>query len=183
MLRKSSVRTMAAAVVAIAGVVGAPAVASAEPTDVADTGSAIIDLGSAVADLGSSILGLPGPSGSFGGGGGGGGGGPAAPEQTLPCNASAQSGHDGVTVTRHELGRSGPLSFQLTYNTYSVPDRITVFYQGQRVAGTGWVGDENYVGNGQGSLGVSVPPGVDTFVDVQVEGGNQTDWDYTVNCP
>lgn len=167
---------MAAAVVTIAGLVTAPAVAAAEPADVAGTGSAVIDLGSAIGDLGSSIFGLPGPSGSFGGGAG-------VPEQTLPCNASAKSGHDGITVTRHELGRPGPMSFQLSYNTYDVPDRITVFYQGQRVAGTGWVGNANFPGNGVGSLFVNVPPGADTFVDVKVEGGNGTDWDYVAHCP
>ncbi|CAM3076800.1 hypothetical protein [Skermania piniformis] len=180
------VRQVAAvATLTIGTVVALPAVGSAAPGDsgsaLVDLGSAAVDLGSAVADLGSSIIGLPGPSGS--GFRGGGGGLSAPPEQTLPCNASAQNGHDGITVTRHNIGRSGPTSFLLRWNTYYVLDRISVFYEGREIADTGLIGNANNPPNGIGSIYVVVPPGRDSFVDVQVDGGTDTDWEYTVNCP
>lgn len=139
------------------------------------TGSAVFDLGSSIAvgalDFGSSILGLPPLSGFSSG--------PGGPAQ--PCNASTKAGHDGVTDTVHLIGRGGPTSFLLSYETYSVPDLIEVFYQGGLVATTGWVGDAT--NEGTGSIVVNLPPGGDTSVLVRVHGGAQTDWEYVVHCP
>ncbi|HEY5858414.1 MAG TPA: hypothetical protein VIW24_31440 [Aldersonia sp.] len=100
---------------------------------------------------------------------------------TQQCNESTKSGHDGITDTNHQLGRSGPLSFVLSYETVSVPDEIQVYYQGAMVATTGRVGDA--INEGTGSIVVNLPPGASTSVMVRVIGGDYTDWEYTVNCP
>lgn len=71
----------------------------------------MVDLGGRAIDLGSAIL----------------GNGSSLPT-TQQCNQSRQSGGEGVTSTYHELGRSGPTSFLLEWETYDVPDRIQVFY-------------------------------------------------------
>ncbi|MEV0359510.1 hypothetical protein AB0H71_25990 [Nocardia sp. NPDC050697] len=144
---------------------------------VIDTGSGILNSGSGVLDSGSAVLdglglGLGLPDTGSGGGGG---------TQTQQCNQTTQSGHDGITTTRHELGRSGPTSFVLAYETFAVPDLIEVFYEGSLVRSTGWVGDNT--NEGTGSVVVTLPPGAANAVTVRVNGGQHTDWQYVVNCP
>lgn len=97
------------------------------------------------------------------------------------CNAKTVSGGAGVTDTQHELGRTGPTSFVLTYETYAIPDQIEVFYDGRRIHNTGYVGDN--LNQGTGSTVVTVPAGRATSVLVRVTGPNYTDWDYSVRCP
>lgn len=150
-----------------------PAVATALPTGSAgssDLGGAVVDFGSSVVDFGSSVLDGGSSilnSGSF------------APTQQ--CNGSTQSGGEGVTDTRHELGRSGPTSFVLNYETLSVPDQIDVFYEGNRIHSTGYVGDD--LNEGTGSAVIAVPAGGATAVLVRVTGPSGTAWEYVVNCP
>ncbi|MFM9259381.1 hypothetical protein ACKAMS_12135 [Rhodococcus sp. 5A-K4] len=55
---------------------------------------------------------------------GSGGGGSFAPTQR--CDASTVSGGAGITSTKHELGRGGPTSFVLGYETEDIPDLIEV---------------------------------------------------------
>ncbi|MFC8531714.1 hypothetical protein [Nocardia sp. NPDC057227] len=145
---------------------------------VIDTGSGILNSGSGVLDSGSAVLdglglGLGLPDTGSGGGGGG--------VQTQQCNQSTQSGTDGVTTTRHELGRSGPTSFVLGYDTESVPDLIDVFYEGALVHTTGWIGDS--INEGNGSARITLPAGAASSVTVRVTGGDSTHWQYVVNCP
>ncbi len=109
--------------------------------------------------------------------------GPSGPPAVQQCNSSTKSGNDGITDTIHTLGRRGPATFQLSYETYSVPDRIVVSYQGRQVYDTGYVGDANRVGQGTGSVRVSIPAGTADSVLVRVYGGTDTRWDYTVSCP
>lgn len=106
-----------------------------------------------------------------------------APETTQQCNAATKSGHDGVTTTRHILGKRGPTSFLLVWDTENVPDKIDVLYQGKEIFTTNWVGNNIRSGNGKGSATISVPRGTDDFVDVVVHGGTRTHWTYTVHCP
>lgn len=144
-----------------------------------NSGSAVLDSGSAILDgdigagakglldTGSSIVNsLPG-TGSI------------APRQR--CNEATLAGGPGVTQTLHDLGRSGPATFQIRWETYSIPDVIEVFYQGAFVFGTGPVGDD--INEGTGSAVISLPPGTDTNVLVKVTGPGGTEWDYTVGCP
>lgn len=170
----------AAAMVAFA----VPAAANAQPptgsaAGAIDSGSSALDSGSAILDgdisggakglldTGSSIVNsLPG-TGSF------------APRQR--CDEATLAGGPGVTQTQHDLGRGGPLKFQLSWETYSIPDVIDVYYQGGLVFSTGPVGDD--INEGTGSAIISLPPGADTAVVVKVTGPGGTDWDYRVGCP
>ncbi len=195
-VRHRGVRKVAAvATMAAAAAFALPGAASAAPGTGSSTGSGIIDGGvgivegcianvggclggvinggSSVLDLGSSILGLGLGSSQPNG--------PSGPIQQ--CNQSTQSGNDGVTNTTHRLGRSGPASFVLSYETYSVPDDIQVFYEGALVYDTGFVGDNNAPGQGTGSVMVNLPAGSASTVLVRVIGGIDTRWDYTVHCP
>lgn len=141
----------------------------------ADTGSA--STGSGVIDTGSGILGdlLDTGSGLLGGSSGG------SSESVQPCNSSTKSGGAGVTTTVHQLGVAGPTSFVLSYETLNIPDRIQVFYEGGQVLDTGYVGDN--LNQGTGSVAVSLPGGTATTVTVRVSGPDDTQWEYTVNCP
>jgi hypothetical protein len=111
---------------------------------------------------------------------------------------AAASGSDGLTITSVEIGNAtGPVS--VSYDTYSIPDRIDVFYGQTWMAGTG------------GSLGNGQPPpptqcadagNVDGYVgasgtlDFQADGsattinvyssgciGDSTAWDIFLSCP
>lgn len=182
---------LTAAAVAASFAFIAPATSSAQPipgsADIT-TGSAeaAVNSGSAVLDGGSSILdgdirsgvgqilnegisifnSLPG-SGS------------AAPRQF--CNNATLAGGPGITQTNHDLGRSGPLSFDLSWETWNVPDTIDVFYQGAMVFSTGPIGDN--INQGTGGAVINLPPGTDTSVLVKVTGPGGTEWEYAVGCP
>ncbi|MEP9393902.1 hypothetical protein ABLE94_16820 [Gordonia sp. VNK1] len=104
-----------------------------------------------------------------------------APETTQQCNEATKAGHGGETRTGHTLGRTGPTSFEFTYNTYSVPDQVEVFYEGRSLYST-----NGYVGTrGDKTVTVAVPAGRADYVTVVVNGNTteSTDWDYTVHCP
>jgi hypothetical protein len=181
---------LAAAATASLALLG-PGIASAQPipgsADIT-TGSAegAVNSGSAFLDAGSSILdgdirggarqvfdegisifnSLPG-SGS------------AAPRQF--CNNATIAGGPGITQTNHDLGRSGPLSFGMSWETFDIPDVIDVFYQGALVFSTGPIGDD--INEGTGGTVINLPPGSDTSVLVKVTGPGGTDWNYNVSCP
>ncbi|PXX63316.1 hypothetical protein DFR70_106379 [Nocardia tenerifensis] len=122
-------------------------------------------------------------SGSSGGPGSSGSGGApnTPPPPTQHCNQSTQAGGPGVTETIHQLGRPGPTSFVLSYETFNIPDQIEVFYQGTRVHNTGYIGDD--INEGTGSATITLPPGTATTILVRVTGPGGTDWNYTVHCP
>ncbi len=90
-------------------------------------------------------------------------------------------------------------SFDLRFNTYSVPDRLVVEYPvGVRVLDTGWRGEQSYIdrnpqlypgglsGSGQGQVdGVFVKGQANTFKVIVYGPEKDTAWDYEVrgNCP
>lgn len=155
------------------GIVAAAGVAAA----MSMPGTAAADELSGSLDLGSSIL-----DGIFGSGGGGGGGGGNQGAPTVQrCDAQTLSGGAGVTTTRYLMGRPGPMSFNLTYDTENIPDQILVSYQGRVVANTGYVG--NNINKGQGTIRVNVPRGTESSVVVRVTGPDDTEWHYTLYCP
>ena len=103
--------------------------------------------------------------------------GPCGPPP-VPCNQLTTAGGVGVTTTVHELGTAGPTSFQLTYEMFSIPDQLDVFYEGVNIYTTGTV-----VSGGQ-TVTVAVPQGSSTQVTVVVTGPDpSTAWEYTVFCP
>nr|WP_229745718.1 hypothetical protein [Rhodococcus trifolii] len=183
-MSKSKFRRVAAVgTISLAFACMAPALASAQPTLGSSTGSGLIDdpigtiqSGSAAIDPIGIVQGGIGIVEDYLGGGSSGGGTP-----TQQCNESTQAGGEGVTDTLHNLGRTGPTSFVLAYETEYVPDQIEVFYQGAPLYNSGYVGDN--LNEGTGSAVVNVPPGVESSVLVRVTGPSDTEWSYTVNCP
>lgn len=109
------------------------------------------------------------------------------PKKSQPCNQKTESGGQGVTTTDHALGRSGPTSFRLTYDTRSQADRIEVFYEGRLLKDSpGLVGDNlnDPARRGEGATTVRVPAGKSQIVRVKVTGPEEgTVWSYTVHCP
>ncbi len=99
---------------------------------------------------------------------------------TQPCNADTIAGGPGVTNTKHAIGRPGPTTFVLRHETFSIPDRIEVFYEGRLIHDTGYIGDD--INEGWGTPTVAVPPGASRDVLVRVTGPTGTDWNYTANC-
>jgi Viral BACON domain len=99
----------------------------------------------------------------------------AAPSQ---CNTQQVSGRDTPETLTIEMGKSSG-TFTFDYNTYEVPDRMEVFYEGRILFDTGCV-------RGPGSLALTYS-GISTVITVQVtpncSGTESTGWDFTVNCP
>ncbi len=97
------------------------------------------------------------------------------------CNENTKAGGAGVTETTHFLGRPGPTSFVLDYETENIPDDIKVFYQGKVIYDTGYVGDN--INEGTGSVRVNVPAGLTPAVTIRVSGPDGTEWSYLAHCP
>jgi hypothetical protein len=119
-----------------------------------------------------------------------------APAKNCP---GSESGSDGLTIFTYDLGPvSGNVS--IDYNTYSVPDRIDIFYNNTWIDGTGSslntgqfppVMDcdtnpyvDGYVGE-TGTFNFAYNPANGTEIDVYVSGcvGGGTAWDVDVSCP
>jgi hypothetical protein len=107
------------------------------------------------------------------------------------------SGAEGLTFTNLTLGNvAGTAS--INYDTYSIPDRLDIYYNGNWVAGTGTdpgpvppqkncsdvVSGDGFYGK-MGTLSFAYDPAISKEVTVVVSGclGSSTAWDYTVECP
>lgn len=104
------------------------------------------------------------------------------------------SGSSGITQTLHALsGKAGNVS--ISWNTYSIPDRIDVYVDGKWKAGTGTTAAPppplcpcssplpGFIGS-SGTFSVPVEASSKN-VEVYVSGctGSGTAWDYTLKCP
>jgi hypothetical protein len=96
--------------------------------------------------------------------------------RVVRCGQQSKSGGQAVTNTKHLMGRPGPLTFTLNYNTGTQADKIDVFYQGKFVGGSGNV-------KGAGSKKISVKAGTNDYVTVKVTGPVGGYWSYTLTCP
>ena len=78
----------------------------------------------------------------------------------------------------HELGQPGPLAFQFEYETYTIPDEISIRYEDKEVFRV-------RVATGAPVLtAVSLPAGTSTQVEITVVGPpGTTEWNYKVSCP
>ncbi|WP_010541741.1 hypothetical protein [Dietzia alimentaria] len=95
------------------------------------------------------------------------------------CNDLSESGGFGGVNRRVELGRPGPTVLRLRYETYNIPDTVSVFYEGKRI-----FVDPATSTRGDRWVDVHVPPGGSTSVQVEVIAPIQgTDWNFTVHCP
>jgi hypothetical protein len=112
---------------------------------------------------------------------------------------AANSGGYGVTEDLWDISVIRPPSgqkavFDISFNTYSIPDRIFVYYPpGNLVLDTGWRGDPSYQGNplypggiagpGRGQFNNIFEKGsVDQFKVVVVGPDRDTAWTYSVRC-
>ena len=118
-----------------------------------------------------------------------------APPKNCP---GFESGADGLTIFTYDLGQSSG-NMTINYDTYSIPDRIDLFYNGSWIDGTGSALGQNqfppvmdcsstvvdgYVG-AVGSFNLDYNPANGTTIDVYVSGcvGGGTAWDINVGCP
>jgi hypothetical protein len=106
------------------------------------------------------------------------GGGNGDGEATSSCDEEQVAGENIPETRVIELGqRSG--TFEFYYDTYSIPDRMVVEYEGSVLFDTGCVGDE-------GSVFLSYS-GKSSKVTVRVtpncSGTTYTAWEFTVFCP
>lgn len=100
-----------------------------------------------------------------------------APQQH--CNDLSDAGGYGGVYRRIDMGRGGPMTIPLRFETFSIPDAVNVYYEGRHIYGSGFVGT-----NGDRWVDVMVPPGASTSVIVEVLAPDRsTEWNYTVHCP
>jgi hypothetical protein len=89
------------------------------------------------------------------------------------------SGGQGVTRTRHALGHD-PGLVRITFDMYSIPDRLDCFYKGVLVATTGGL----VSGTGEVSWIYTPGPGDPQWCLVIVSAPQSgTAWQYTIYCP
>ncbi len=98
------------------------------------------------------------------------------PSAAIPCNSRTESGKEGITRKTHDLGENAGTA-TISYEMYSVPDKLEVYYEGNVVAST-----RDFVSS-SGSLTFNYTPNHDTYCTVVVTGLSGTDWAYTVGCP
>jgi hypothetical protein len=94
-------------------------------------------------------------------------------EKIVPCNEQSQSGGAGITENVHELG-SKKGDVLIAYDMDSVPDRILVFCEGEKLY------DSKVPISGKGSFVVRPSS---SKIKVVIEGLPNTAWQYLVHCP
>ena len=106
-----------------------------------------------------------------------------------PCNTKQESGGQGRTETSIELGQQSG-TIDLKFNPKNQPDKIEVFYEGQRIASSydcpnnqnGMIGGN--IGSGPCIISFEFRYRNDSFIDVIVTAPeNGTVWEYIVSCP
>jgi len=101
-----------------------------------------------------------------------------APAGTTPCNEQTTAGSNSPETHSIYLGQTSG-SFIFEYDTYSVPDRIQVIYEGRVLFDTGCVGKNESV-----SISFSGHSDVITIkVTPNCNGTTSTGWEFTVHCP
>jgi hypothetical protein len=101
------------------------------------------------------------------------------------CGTQTVAGGDEGLTQSFNLGKV-PAEFTFRWNTYSIPDRVVVFYGGSILYDSGCSGEDiGNAGSGSKSLLIS---GATSTITVNVSPnctGNTTGtaWDFTVDCP
>jgi len=111
------------------------------------------------------------------------------PKDSRKCDTKAHSGSDGVDVKTYTLGTTSGM-VAITFNMYSEPDKMEVYYENNLVASTFTIKGNNrgFVGSGNGSestgtLHFLYRYHIDQFIKVVLTGGTGTSWEYTIGCP
>jgi len=100
--------------------------------------------------------------------------------RVLATTSGGFTGPQAQTETL-DIGRNG-VTFTVSYNAYTIPDRFDVIYRNKRIASTGGLVSDT------GTLTVKLPRDNnnprDGLIVIAVYGPDPgTAWDYTVNCP
>lgn len=114
----------------------------------------------------------------------------------LACENAVNSGNEGLTFTQVELGtESGVVS--LSYDTYSVPDRVDVFQGTEWLGGTGSNPGSvipplcncssvlpGFIGK-KGRIDFRYNPSLGRIITIVVSGclGGGTAWEWNLTCP
>lgn len=104
--------------------------------------------------------------------------------EKTPCNLKTISGGYGVIPTLHSIGnKSGTI--QLTYEMFSVPDKLEVFYGNELLFSTKEFSPDGFVsGSNTKNITYTYEEKTGTEIEVIVTGDKiGTAWEYTVNCP
>lgn len=109
--------------------------------------------------------------------------------EMTPCDARNESGGEGITNNKHYLGKTGGI-VRIDYDMHNVPDKLEIFYEGERVASTyeipynidGFIGGANQAGC-CGSLEFVYEPNEEEYCIVRITGPNDTVWEYEMSCP
>ena len=105
--------------------------------------------------------------------------GSTAPPAVVNCDAAVESGGYGLTTTTHLLG-SKPGTVYVAYEMYTVPDRLTLYYDGNVVASTA----DTVSGEGRLSFYYKAEKGKPQECKVEVYGPDtRTEWEYQLSCP
>ena len=92
------------------------------------------------------------------------------------CPTTQRSGGQGTTTLTIDLKKTSG-SFPVSYNMFSIPDGLDIFYEGQTIFST------NGLVSGSKSVTVTYS-GSSTFVKVRISAPNPgTAWDLSVGCP
>ena len=92
------------------------------------------------------------------------------------CGTSTTAGGEGVTTNYYSMGTSAG-TVTITYEMYSIPDKMDVYIGATLVATTGGPV------SGAGTLNFSYTPASPYLCRVVVTGPSGTAWDYTIGCP
>lgn len=110
---------------------------------------------------------------------------PPPTQSSAKCGDTVKQGGDAPeSITIPVGGSSGKAT--LDFETYDVPDQMTVYVDGAPVTGTGCVGNDKAPGSGAGSKSFQIPPGASTIrVDVNpnCNGTSSTEWQFKLTCP
>jgi len=97
---------------------------------------------------------------------------------TVDCAGSTGSGGQGTNFTDVVLLGSGAGTVNISYNMYSIPDQMDIYFNGNLVATTGGLV------SGSGMLSFYYPGGGTNTCTVRMYAPNSgTAWDYSVACP
>ncbi|CAJ0936121.1 unnamed protein product, partial [Mesorhabditis belari] len=105
---------------------------------------------------------------------------PCATSSCSQCDGQQVAGANTPVTRRYNMGTKQAANLQFLYETFSVPDRITVTYEGDEIFDSGCVGTEGERTTPIGFDGNSMEVRVD--VEPNCDGTTSTAWYFTLPC-
>ena len=97
------------------------------------------------------------------------------PSNVVPCESPQESGGEGTTVRVHSVGNSK--SFVISWDMYSVPDRLTVYCGHGSNKSVLYDTRKPVSGSGTANLRCQ-----SNYITVRVIGSDNTQWKYNMQC-